>query len=194
MLASGTAALAQVQYDTADAATEALVSAVKADDVQRVLEILGPGGGSIINSGDPVADASARQRFVTAYDTKHEIAPDGSNRATLVIGDNDWPLPIPLVQSKGKWRFDSIAGSQEVLYRRIGENESDAIHVALAYVQAQREYADADPLGKGAHGYAQRLVSQPGTKDGLYWPSDPGQAESPLGPAVAEASSEGHRP
>jgi len=148
----------------------------------------------ILDSGDPVADTNARDEFVAGYEAKHQITPDGADRSILVIGDKDWPFPIPLVTDKGKWRFDSVAGREEILYRRVGENENDAIQVALAYVDAQREYAAADPEGKGTHAYAQRIVSHPGQKDGLFWESAPGESESPIGAAIAEASSQGYRP
>ena len=129
-----------------------------------LLQVLGPAARGILNSGDPVADKNNRDEFLAGYDAKHQITPDGADRSILVIGDKDWPLPIPLVKDKDKWRFDSVAGREEVLYRRVGENEDYAIEVALAYVDAQREYAAADPEGKGTHAYAQRIVSHPGRR------------------------------
>jgi len=187
---------AQLTFDSPDKAADALVAAAKAGDTSQILNILGPGGSDIIDSGDPVADKNRRDDFIEAYDAKHSITPDSDNpeQMILVIGDNDWPLPIPIVKAGTAWRFDSIAGRQEILYRRVGENELDAIQVALAYVDAQREYANADPEGKGTHAYATKLMSSAGKKDGLYWPTEEGQPQSPLGDAVAEAQSQGYAP
>src|SRR4029079_118139 len=156
--------------------------------------ILGKGGSDIVDSGDPVADNAARERFVAAYDAKHSITNYGPYLATLVVGNNDWPLPIPITKKKGMWRFNTPAGRQEILYRRVGQNEADAIEVALAYVDAQKEYAGADPERTGDHPYAQHVVSGEGKKDGLYWPSAAGEPESPIGEFMAEATSEGYKP
>jgi hypothetical protein len=199
LVVSGAAAAAvavQLTFESPEKAAAALVAAAKAGDRPGLLQILGADGQAVIDSGDPVADRNSRDAFVAAYETRHAIAPDGADagRAILVVGDRDWPLPIPIVRDGAAWRFDSVAGRQEVLYRRVGENELDAIQVALAYVDAQREYADRDPEGKGTHAYAERLVSSPGRKDGLYWPSAAGEADSPLGDLVAEASSQGYKP
>lgn len=194
LIASSAAAHAQLVFDSPEKAAEALVAAARTGELSGLLQVLGPAARGILKSGDPVADKNNRDEFVAGYDAKHQITPDGADRSILVIGDKDWPLPIPLVKDKDKWRFDSVAGREEVLYRRVGENEDDAIEVALAYVDAQREYAAADPEGKGTHAYAQRIVSHPGTKDGLYWPSEAGGIESPIGEAVAAAASQGYRP
>jgi hypothetical protein len=194
LVASSAAAHAQLVFDSPEKAAEALLAAAKTGELTGMLQVLGPAARGILDSGDPVADKSDRDQFVAGYEAKHQVTPDGADRAILVIGDKDWPLPIPLVKDKDKWRFDSAAGREEVLYRRVGENEDYAIEVALAYVDAQREYADADPEGKGTHAYAERIVSRPGTKDGLFWKSAPGEAESPIGDAIAEAASQGYRP
>lgn len=192
--ASGQHPPSQLTFDSPDKAGEALVAAAKAGDLSELVRILGEAGQSIVSSGDPTADKNSRDNFVAAYEAKHRIASDTPEQSTLVVGDNDWPLPIPIVKDGTAWRFDSLAGRQEILYRRVGENELDAIQVALAYVDAQREYADADPEGHGTHVYAQRLMSRPGKKDGLYWPTDAGEPQSPLGDAVAEASRQGYAP
>jgi hypothetical protein len=146
-----------------------------------------------VSSGDPVADSNARESFVSAYDAKHSIEMEEDGTQTIIIGNDDWPFPIPLVNKSGEWQFDTKAGLDEILRRRIGRNELSAIQVCLAYVQAQNEYASLDPerLGRGV--YAARILSRPGRKDGLYWPSAQGEAESPFGDLAAQASAEGYK-
>ena len=134
----------------------------------------------------------ARARFVAAFDKHSKIEPEGDAKATLVIGDKDWPLPFPLVKRADGWRFDARAGAEEILNRRIGRNELAAIQVCLAYVDAQREYAMTQGNHDGMHEYAGKLVSTPGKKDGLYWPTKEGQRLSPLGPLAAKAKEEGY--
>jgi len=193
-LLASSGAWAQFLYHSPEEATAALIAAVRDDDIGKMRAILGPAGNDVVDSGDPVADDAAREKFVAAFDAKHEITPDGAFKATLIVGDNDWPFPIPLTKKEGMWRFDTPAGREEILYRRVGQNEADAIEVALAYVDAQKEYAAADPDKTGAHPYAERVVSSPGKMDGLYWPSTPGEPESPIGEFMANASSEGYTP
>jgi Protein of unknown function (DUF2950) len=191
--AMGFGADAQERFKTPEAAAVALVNAAKAENRDAILKVLGRGASDIISSGDPVADASTRQRFVSAYDTKHQISLEGDSKAILIIGQEDFPFPIPLVRSKSRWHFDTAAGRNEILYRRIGRNELDTIQTCLAYVDAQNEYADKDRTGAGPGVYAQRIVSDPGTKDGLYWPNTQGTGESPLGKFIAEATAQGYR-
>jgi len=186
------AAFAQQNYKTADAAVDALVAAAKSGDQKAALVILGPGGDDILSSGDKVADEAVRAGFVASYDAKHEIKMEGDKKATLIIGDNDYPFPIPLVRKDGKWLFDTEAGRREILARRIGHNELDAIQVSLAYVDAQNEYAEKDRTGAGAGVYARRFISESGKKDGLYWPRAEGEEESPLGELFAVASRQGY--
>ena len=109
--------------------------------------------------------------FVQAYEKKHQVAMDGQDKAMLLVGEGDWPFPIPLIRRNETWRFDAAAGREEILQRRIGRNELSAIQACLAYVDAQQEYADKDRTGTGVGVYAQRFVSRPGKKDGLYWPA-----------------------
>jgi hypothetical protein len=154
---------------------------------------LGRDGADIVSSGDAVADAAGRERFVAAFDEKHQVAMDGDRKATIVIGQEDFPFPIPLVRRGDSWLYDTAAGRLEILYRRVGRNELDTIQACLAYVDAQNEYADKDHTGAGAGTYAQRIVSQPGQKDGLYWPTANSEDPSPLGERVAEATTEGYR-
>jgi hypothetical protein len=186
-------ALAQEQFNTPDAAVDALVSAARSGDAKAIVAVLGPDGNAIVSSGDPVADSNTREKFVAAYDVKHAIEPEGDGTQTLIIGDDDWPFPIPLVNKGGEWQFDTGAGLDEILRRRVGRNELSAIEVARAYVQAQNEYAELDPAGLGRGVYAQRIVSHPGKKDGLYWPTAEGQPPSPLGELAAQASAEGYK-
>jgi hypothetical protein len=186
-------AFAQEQFGTPEAAVEALVTAARSEDGAAILKVLGPDGKPIVSSGDPVADSNIRQDFVSAYNAKHAIEMEGDGTRTLIIGNDDWPFPIPLVNKAGQWQFDTKAGLDEILRRRIGRNELSAIQVSLAYVQAQNEYASLDPAGHGRGAYAQRIVSSPGKKDGLYWPSAEGEEPSPLGDLAAQAAVEGYR-
>ena len=186
-------ASAQQAFKTPEEAASALVSAAKANDMKAFATVLGPDGDDIVSSGDDVADAATRQKFVAAYDAKHQIAMEGDNKAIMVIGQEDFPLPIPLVRKDGTWRFDTAAGREESLARRIGKNELDAIQASLAYVDAQNDYADKDRTGAGVGVYAQRIISSPGKKDGLYWPTAQGEDASPLGEFIAEATAQGYR-
>jgi hypothetical protein len=180
---------AQQSFNSSDDAASALASAVKSGIRQDMLKVLGADGEDIIDSGDEVADKAAREEFLTAYDAKHSVKVDGK-KAWLIIGADDFPFPIPLVHSKSGWAFDTSEGQQEILYRRIGRNELDTVQTCLAFVDAENEYAEKD-RGDGPGVYAQRIVSSPGKKDGLYWPSD--SNESPLGQLAAEASAEGYK-
>ena len=186
-------AFAQEQFGTPEAAVEALVAAARSGDGDTILKVLGRDGKPIVSSGDPVADSNIRQDFVSAYDAKHAIEMEGDGTQTLIIGEDDWPFPIPLVNKAGQWQFDTKAGLDEILRRRIGRNELSAIQVSLAYVQAQNEYASLDPAGQGRGVYAQRIVSRPGKKDGLYWPTAEGEEPSPLGDLAAQAAAEGYK-
>jgi hypothetical protein len=184
---------AQQAFKTPDEATEALMSAARAGDLKAFISVLGPDGDDIVSSGDKVADLATRKRFVEAYDAKHQIVREGDNKAILVVGSEDFPVPIPLVRQQDMWHFDTAAGREEILARRIGKNELDAIQASLAYVDAQNEYADKDRTGAGVGVYAQRFASRPGKKDGLYWPTSAGEEPSPLGEFVAQATAQGYR-
>ena len=185
----GSAAQAQQSYKTPEDAAAALAAAVKSAPGD-ILKVLGRAAEDIVSSGDEVADNDIRQRFTSMYDAKHGIKAEGNKTATLILGPDDFPFPIPLVNTKTGWAFDTDEGRIEVLRRRIGRNELDAIQTALAYVDAQNEYADKD-RGEGAGVYAQRFLSTPGKKDGLFWRDD--SDPSPLGALVAEASAEGYK-
>jgi Protein of unknown function (DUF2950) len=193
-LASASAASAQQSFKSPDDAATALVSAAKNDWPKGVVTVLGRDGVDIVSSGDKVADEAIRQKFLATYDAKHEIKMEGDDKAVMIIGTEDFPFPIPLTRKKGAWQFDTAAGRLEILYRRIGRNELDAIQACLAYVDAQNDYAKKDRMGAGVPTYAQRIVSHPGKKDGLYWPAAQGDTEaSPLGELVAEATGEGYK-
>ncbi|MGE5170177.1 MAG: DUF2950 domain-containing protein [Rudaea sp.] len=183
----------QRAFSTPDDAVRALVAAVRAANAGAMARILGPGSVKLIRSGDPVADRHARERFLEAYDRQSRIEVEADAKATLLIGDNDWPFPFPIVHRAPGWQFDARSGAEEVLNRRIGRNELAAIQVCLAYVDAQREYALGAGNAEGMHAYAMRLVSRPGKKDGLYWPVREGEPASPLGPLASKAKEEGYR-
>jgi hypothetical protein len=191
--AMASVASAQQSFKTPGEGTEALVSAARTGNRKAILTVLGGAGAEIVSSGDDVADAAARQRFLAAYDAKHQVTMDGDSKAIMIIGPEDFPFPIPLVRKHGIWRFDTAAGRLEILYRRIGRNELAAIQACLAYVDAQNEYAEKDRTGAGLGIYAQRVISKPGQKNGLYWPASQAGDESPLGELVAQATGEGYR-
>jgi len=149
---------AQQVFKTPEEAATALAAAVKSGATRDVLKVLGRDGVEIMFSGDDVADREARERFVGAYDAKHSVTVEG-DKAFLVVGADDFPLPIPLVRQGTDWKFDTAAGRLEVLYRRIGRNELDAIQTSLAYVDAQNEYAEKDRTGAGPGGAIFRLVA-----------------------------------
>jgi hypothetical protein len=186
-------AFGQELFATPEAAVDALVGAAKSGDRKAIVSVLGPDGEAIVSSGDPVADTNTRENFIAAYDAKHTIELEGDGTQTLIIGNDDWPFPIPLINKAGEWQFDTKAGLNEILSRRIGRNELSTIQVSLAYVQAQNDYAALDPAGLGRGVYAQRIVSRPGKKDGLYWPTAEGETPSPLGDLAAKASAEGYK-
>jgi hypothetical protein len=190
--AQSTGASSQLTFASADEATAALLDAIKQGDQKRLLAVLGPVSEALINSGDPNADATNRQKFVENYEAQHKLAEVSPGRDILDVGVNDWPLPFPVVQQNGHWQFDSRAGAQEIVNRRIGRNEIAAIRVALTYVDAQRDYFDRSKQNGGTGEYAQRLISTPDGHDGLYWAAAAGEPESPFGPLVAQAVEEGY--
>ena len=158
-----TGALAQERYKTPDEAVAALIAAAKAADRPALMRVLGPGSAEVVSSGDEVADAAGRKRVLDAYDTKHQVVMEGADKAVLVIGNEDWPFPIPLVRKDGSWQFDTAAGRDEILYRRIGRNELNAIQAALAYVDAQHEYAEK---GRRRQRRLRAAHRQPARKEG----------------------------
>ena len=177
---------AQERFSSPESAMHALDGAARSADVERLEAVLGPGSDEILSSGDPVDDAAARKRFVTAATERTRIERTSDDMAIVHVGREDWPFPIPLVRDDGGWRFDTASGKEELLNRRIGRNEIAAIESCRAYVDAQNEFA------RRFHAYAQRLRSTPGERDGLYWEAADHDA-SPLGPLVASATAEGYR-
>lgn len=190
-----TQAQAGEQFDSPDAAIEALVSAARGGDKEKLLEILGPDGKDVVSSGDEVADKNARDSFMKAYDKAHRFETEGDDFAVLLLGDDDWPFPIPVVKDEdGKWEFDTEGGLEEILIRRIGRNELSAIEAARGFITAQEKYAALNPDGGKTPAYAQRIMSSPGKKDGLYWPTKDGEGDSPLAKKFAEVIEEGYKP
>lgn len=182
----------QTAFATLEDAATALINAVRAGEASAISAVLGPQGQDIASSGDPVADATMRANFAAAFDEAHELRQEDATSAVLVVGKDKYPFPVPLVQVDGKWRWDTAAGLDAILTRRIGENELATIEVMRAYVVAQQEYAEADRDGLGLQ-YARRLMSTEGKKDGLYWPASEEETLSPLGPLIANARAEGYK-
>ena len=192
ILASVSVASAQQSFKSPEDAAQALVNAAKDNWPKGVIAVLGPDADEIVSSGDKTSDEAMREKFLAAFDARHEVKQEGDDKAVMIIGKDDFPFPIPLRRKGAAWKFDTATGRLEILYRRIGRNEINAIKASLAYVDAQNEYAEKNPEGAGSATYAQRIVSRPGKKDGLYWPAAPGEEESPLGELVAQASKEGY--
>ena len=178
-------------FDSPDAAAHALIDTVKVGDTADLLAIFGPDAQDLIASSDPVTARRNREVFAIAAGESWRLADDGPDRKALVIGHEEWPFPIPLVKDAGAWRFDTAAGKEEVLARRIGRNELAVILTCHTYVAAQRVYARYPHDGMPAGRYAARFVSDPGRQNGLYWPATHGQPRSPLGDLVASAADEG---
>ena len=182
-------------FDTPEQAAEALIAAAAADDVPAMLAIVGPEGKDLIVSADAVQDKKGRAEFVRLAREKTTVEkdPDDPRRATLSVGEYGWPGPVPIVETNGKWSFDAKQGRDEILDRKIGSNELDAIAVCRGFAEAQQEYAAVDRDGDGVTEYAQRILSTPGKKDGLYWKNAEGEEISPIGEGVARALAEGYR-
>jgi hypothetical protein len=170
----------------------ALVAAIRANDERALLGILGSAGHRLVRSGDPVADRAARGAVANAYAVQNQILRSSPDRAVLQLGDDGWPLPIPMVRRGGNWRFDAAAATQEIADRRIGRNELDTIETLRAIADAQDEYARTAGRSGALRAYARRFFSTPGQRDGLYWPTSQGEAASPLGPLAAAASAGGY--
>jgi hypothetical protein len=193
MLCGGGKASAQQMFSTPEEAMQALGTAAKAKDQGALNAIFGPDRAKLL-SGDPVEDARGLGRLATNFEKFAQLEKVDDSKDVLLVGDDHWPLPIPIVQRDGKWHFDTAAGMEEILNRKIGENELSAIMTCRAYVLAQWEYF-TQALGTSRDGlavYAQKFVSTPGKRDGLYWDVPAGATPSPLGALVAEARSEGY--
>jgi hypothetical protein len=185
---------AQKTFASPDEAVAAMLAAVRSMDEAQLKAVFGAEGDDLLASGDSVADRQTADRFLRLYDEKHELTtnPDGS--MTLNVGKDDWPLPIPLVRDDDgkRWLFDTAAGKEEIINRRIGRNELDVIQVCKAIGDAQAEYTARDPMGVGIPVYAKKFISDPGQKNGLFWPTAEGEPPSPLGPLAADAAAEGY--
>src|ERR1700723_4214237 len=177
----------QKTYASPEEASQALFAAAQKNDQAALLEVLGKDGKSVVESGDPKEDDAMRANFVEKYQVMHRLVEEPDATTTLYIGAENWPTPIPLVNRAGKWYFDTEAGRQEILFRRIGKNELSAIRVCEEMVSAQKEYFAKD----GNNEYAAKFVSDAGKHNGLYWPAEGNQAASPVGPLVANAGSGG---
>lgn len=183
----------QKVFPSPQAAMQALVQALRGEDKEGLRAILGPEGDEIISCGDPVADQADRDRVLKAYEDKVDLAPKENDQIEVVLGHENWPFPLPIVKGQQGWFFDTQAGKEEILNRRIGRNELDTIAVCQGYVEAQREYASADREQDEIIQYAQKLISDPGKRNGLYWEPAEGEAPSPAGPFVARAAAEGYQ-
>lgn len=179
-------------WPTPQAAMEAFVAAARSGDGDRMVAVLGPGSHPIVRSGDPVADQQALQAFLVAVEERVFYQPHGQNQVTVNVGFDNWPMPVPLIKTGNAWRFDAAAGVEEMLNRRIGRNELAALETLMALVEAQLDYSSQDFDQDEVVEYAARIVSSEGQRDGLYWPVDPEEDPSPLGPLLAQAQQEGY--
>jgi len=179
-------------FETPEAAVQGLIDAAKTGEVKPVLKVLGEDAKPLIESGDPVADKNGRAEFVAGYEEAHFLDKTIADAITLEVGLDKWPFPFPIVKGNGGWHFDSAAGAEEIINRRVGENELSTIQSCLAFADAEREYymlnVEKDPLQH----YADKLISTEGKKDGLYWPTGANEEPSPLGEEFAKARAEGY--
>jgi hypothetical protein len=182
----------QKVFGLPEEAMKALVETIRAGDRKGVMAVLGPEGEDIISSGDEVADKNTLEQFGKAYQERVDFVKEKEDRVSVIIGNDHWPFPIPIVKKGEGWVFDTKAGRDEVLNRRIGRNELNAIQVCLAYVEAQREYASTDRERDGIIQYAQKIMSDPYRRNGLYWEAGESEIESPLGPFIAQAARKGY--
>jgi hypothetical protein len=191
---AATASAPQKTFATPQQAAEALIASTNKYDVGSLLQIFGPDGKDFVSSTDPVRDKQYAEGFAAKAREKNvvDIDPKNRTRAILTVGDDDWPFPVPIVSKGGKWFFDSKQGHDEILYRRIGANELDAIQICRGFVEAQKEYASEIHDDSGVNQYAQKIISSPGKHDGLYWKNRDGKAGGPVGEAVARAIDEGY--
>ena len=184
--------LQQAAYASPEAAVQALYAAVKSHDVNLIYKVLGPGSAKLIYTGDAIADHQMQERFIAAHDKSLRIERGNDTKATLLVGEQESPFPFPLVKGARGWQFDAKAGAEEIVNRRIGENELFAIKSCLAYSDAQQEYAEADRDGDGIIEYAQKFHSSKGKREGLFWPTKADEPLSPLGPLFEQVKREGY--
>ena len=195
VLVAGASTTAAKTFDSAQAAVDALLDALEKNDDAALSAIFGPDGDDIIHTGEPARDKKNGADFLAKAHEKKEITTDPKTpgRAVLVVGQEDWPLPVPIVKNaKNEWSFDSKAGLQEILYRRIGGNELDAIQICRGFVEAQDDFAVRKRADKGVAEYAQRIISTPGNQDGLAWKNPDGTWEGPIGEKIADVIEQGY--
>lgn len=183
----------QEVFSSPGLAAAALVAAADSDNINALESILGSDAKEVISSSDPVADNNARENFVARYKEMHRLAYDNQDRVILYVGADNWPLPIPLVKHGAGWVFDTSAGKQELLYRRIGRNELYTVDVLKDLAAAQEEYASEIRGDQSVRQFAQKIQSDPGKQNGLYWARANGEPESPIGPLIASATAEGYK-
>jgi hypothetical protein len=183
-----------MSFDTPQQAVDALVDAAGKFDEAALIQIFGPDGKGIIFSGEIPQDRKRAADFAAEAHEKTSISvdPKSGNRAFVLVGNEDWPFPVPLVKRGGKWFFDNKAGRQELLYRRIGANELDAIQICRGYVEAQDDYSFQKRKGYDVNQYAQRIISTPGKQDGLTWQNPDGTWGGPIGEKIAQAIAQGY--
>ena len=184
----------QKTFATPKAAADALIQAAEVFDVTALKQILGPDSEALVSSGDPIRDKNLAAAFAAKAHEKNSMAADSKNvnRVFLAVGKEEWPYPIPIVKRNGQWFFDTRTGIQEILFRRIGSNELDAIQISRGYVEAQREYALEKHDGSEVNQYAQRIISTPGKRDGLVWRNQDGSLGGPIAEPIAKALEEGY--
>jgi hypothetical protein len=183
----------QKAFGSPEETMKALAEAIEEGDAKGMMAILGPEGEDIISSGDAVADKVAMERFVKSYKEKVDFVKEKEDRVSVIMGNDHWPFPIPMMKMADGWMFETKAGREEVLNRRVGRNELHAIRVCRGYVEAQREYASMDRERDGIIQYAQKFASDPYRRNGLYWEPAEGEIPSPVGPFAARAAAEGYR-
>jgi hypothetical protein len=188
------AAPAQKTFATPQEAADALIAATTNFDVTALLGLFGPDGKDLVSTADPVQDKNNAEVFAAAARVKHEVVVNPKNPAlaTLIVGEKDWPFPVPITKTGARWSFNGKDGVRELMYRRIGANELDAIQVCRGFVEAQEEYAWMARAVTGVSQYAQKIISSPGKRDGLYWPKTDGWPDSPISERVAHAIAEGY--
>jgi len=193
LTACGKEAVQQRRFSSPEEAGVAFVQAAERFDKQALVEILGSNGKPLVSSKDEVQDRNRAREFASQARAQHRFELDSSRTiATLVVGKGEWPVPIPIVKDGKSWYFDAEAGAHEILLRRIGQNELDAIEVCRGYVEAQREYARTRHDGAHVNQYAQRIVSTPGKRDGLAWKAADGSWKGPVGEGIARVIAEGY--
>jgi hypothetical protein len=181
-------------YPGPGAAALALYNAAKANDAAAMNAVLGSGSGDITHTGDNVADNNMRDEFIRRYDRMHRVVVEPDGTATLYIGAENWPFPIPIAKNaSGAWYFDTESGKKEILYRRVGTNENDAIQILYTLAEAQHDYASEARKGETGKHYAAKFMSDDGKQNGLYWKTADSDPASPIGPLLVDAASEGYR-